>query len=70
MYGCSCDKGRFMENFRFDTIYKITQEPQQLQKYNCKSGVIKCLQLSSKVKRIKGKSRFDQLAAAFFSTSR
>ncbi len=28
-------KGRFMENFRFDTICNITQEPQKLQSLNC-----------------------------------
>ena len=44
-----------MKNFRFDTIYNITQEPQELQRYNCayglmgKSAVIKYHQLLSKV---------------------
>ena len=26
----SWDRGRFMKNFRFDTIHNITQEPQEL----------------------------------------
>ncbi len=44
-----------MKNFRFNTICNITQEPQELQRYNrvCrfigKSAVIKCHQLLSKV---------------------
>ncbi len=60
--------GRFMKNFRFNTICNITQEPQELQRYNhaCrfigKSAVIKCHQLLSKVTSINRKSLFDQLA--------
>ncbi len=54
-------KGRFMKNFRFDTIWNITQEP-QLQRYTRefidKSAVI----------RINVISRFDQLTMASFST--
>ena len=34
MYVSSLDKGRFM-NFRFDTFCNITQEPQELQRFNC-----------------------------------
>ncbi len=30
MYDGSWDRGRFMKNFRFNTIYNITQEPQEL----------------------------------------
>ncbi len=33
MYGSSWDRG-FMKNFHCDTICNITQEPQELQKYN------------------------------------
>ena len=56
-----------MKNFRFDTIYNITQEPQKLPKYNFASGfigksaVLKYNQVLSKVININGKSRFDQL---------
>ena len=35
MYGISWDRGRSMKNFRFDTICSITEEPQELQRYNC-----------------------------------
>ncbi len=42
----SSNRGSFMKSFRFDTICNITQEPQELQRYNCayhgflsKSGV-------------------------------
>ena len=34
MYGSSWDRGRFMKNFRFDTIYNITQELQDLHRFN------------------------------------
>ncbi len=57
-----------MKNFRFNTIYNITQEPQELQRHNraCrligKSAVIKCHQLLSKVTSINRRSLFDQLA--------
>ena len=69
MYGGSCDRGRFMKNFRFDTICNITQEPQDLQTFGCVCGsivhaVIKFHQLLSKVQCINAKSRFDQLATA------
>ncbi len=52
----------------------ITQEPQELQKYNraCrfigKFAVIRYHQLLSKAPRINGKSLFDQLATASSST--
>ncbi len=58
-----------MKNFRFNTICNITQEPQELQRYNraCrfigKSAVIKCHQLLSKVTSNR-RSLFDQLATA------
>ncbi len=57
-----------MKNFRFNTICNITQEPQELQRYNraCgfigESAVIKCDQVLSKVTSINRKSLFDQLA--------
>ncbi len=60
--------GRFMKNFRFNTICNITQEPQELQRHNCacrfigKSAVIKCHQLLSKVTSINSRSLFDQFA--------
>ncbi len=60
--------GRFMKNFRFNTICNIAQEPQELQRYNraCrfngKSAVIKCYQLLSKITIINRRSLFDQLA--------
>ena len=62
----------FMQDFRFDTIYNITQEPHKLQRYNCHLVVHRQIccdkiiyyQLLSKVKLLKGKSRFDQLVAA------
>ncbi len=52
--GSPWDRGRFVKNFDFDTIYNITQES-ELQRYNCASGffyksaVIKYHQLLSKV---------------------
>ncbi len=59
-----------MKNFRFKTICNITQEPQELQRYNRagrfigKSAVIKCHQVLSKVTSINRprRSLFDQLA--------
>ncbi len=57
-----------MKNFHFNTICNISQEPQELQRYNhaCrfigKSAVIKCHPLLSKVTGISRKSLFDQLA--------
>ncbi len=57
-----------MKNFRFNTICNITQEPQELQRYNLacrfigKSAVIKCHQLLSKNVSINKRSLFDQLA--------
>ncbi len=54
------DRGRFMKNFRFNTICNITQEPQQLQRYNraCrfigKSAVIKCHQLFQVLHNVAG----------------
>ncbi len=74
-YGSSCDRGRFMKNFRFETLCNITQESQDPQTFNCacgfigKSAVTKYHQLLSKVQCINGKSRFDQLATASASTS-
>ena len=64
-----------MKNFRFKTICNITQEPQNLQTFNCacgfigKSAVIKYHQLLSKVQCINWKSCFDQLATASSSIS-
>ena len=40
MYGSSLDIGHFMKNFHLDTIGKITQEPQELQRLNCAYGFI------------------------------
>ncbi len=57
-----------MKNFRFNTICNITQEPQELQRYNraCrfigKSAVIECHQLLIKGTSINRRSLFDQLA--------
>ncbi len=48
MYGSSWDRGRFMKDFRFDTICNSTQEPQDLQKFNCACEFIKYHQLLSK----------------------
>ena len=48
-YGSSSEGGRFMKNFRFDIICNITQEPQELQRFNCficNSAVIKYQMLS------------------------
>ncbi len=62
------DRRCFMKNFRLNTICNITQEPQELRRYNraCrfsgKSAVIKCHQLQSKVTSINRRSIFDQLA--------
>ncbi len=61
-------RGRFMKNFRFNTICNITHEPQELQIYNRarrfigKSAVIKSHQLLSKVTSINMGSLFNQLA--------
>ncbi len=57
-----------MKNFCFNTICSITQEPQELQRYNracrfiSKSAVIKCHQLLWKVTSINRRSLFDQLS--------
>ncbi len=57
-----------MKNFRFNTICNITQEPQELQRYNRafrfirKSDVKKSHQVLSKVTSINRRSLFDQLA--------
>ncbi len=57
-----------MKNFRFNTICNITQEKQELQRYNraCwfigKPAVIKCHQVLSKVTSMNRRSLFDQLA--------
>ncbi len=59
-------RGRFMKNFRFNTICNITQEPQELQRYNraCrfigKSAVMKRHQLLSKVTSVNRRSLFDR----------
>ena len=64
-----------MTNFCFDTICNITQEPQEMQRFNracgfiSKYAVIKYDQLLSKDISINGKSCFDQLASASSSTS-
>ena len=46
-YDSSWDRGRFIKNFRFDTICKNIQEPQELHNCACefigKSGVVKYL---------------------------
>ncbi len=61
-FGSSLDGGRFMKNFRFDTICNITQESQEIQRFNCacgsivKSAVIKYHQLLSKIISINGES--------------
>ncbi len=61
-------QGSFYEELRFNTICNITQEPQELQRYNraCrfidKSAVIKCHQLLSKVTNVNRRSLFHQLA--------
>ena len=34
MYCSSWKRGNFVKNFRFDTICNITQEPQELHRYN------------------------------------
>ena len=52
MYGI--EKGAVLCSFRFDTIFNITQEPLELQRYNCvwvhcKSYVIKYQLLLSKI---------------------
>ncbi len=73
-YGSSWHRGRFMKNFRSDTICNITQEPQELERYNCacgficKSAVTKFPQLLIKVTGINGNSHFDQLATDSSST--
>ncbi len=64
IYGSWWDGSRFMKNIRFNTICNITQEPQELQRYNraCrfigKSTVIKCHQVLSKVTSIKQEIAF------------
>ncbi len=73
MYGISKDRGRLMKTFRLDTICNISQEPQELQKFNyaCRfigEAVIKYHKLLSKVTSIDGKPRVDQLATASTST--
>ncbi len=63
-----------MKNFRFNTVCNITQEPQELQRYNraCrfigKSAVIKYHPLLLKDISINRKSLFEQLATASSST--
>ena len=58
MYESSCDRGRFLNNFR--DYCNITQEPQDLQTFNCACGfigmsaVIKYHQLLSKVQLLMG----------------
>ena len=56
-----------MQNFRLDNNYlqNISQEPQELQEIQY---VIK-YQLLSKFILTNGKSRFDQLATAYYSSS-
>ena len=55
MYGGSWDKGRFMKDFRFDTICNITREPQEVQRYNkclrvvCCDKVLKVVIINGKV---------------------
>ena len=62
----SGDKGRLRETFIL-TLFAITQEPQELQRYNCaygfihKSTVIKYHQLLSKVKCINRKLCFQSI---------
>ncbi len=34
MYDSSSDRGRFMKNFHFETIYNNTQESHELQRFN------------------------------------
>ena len=67
-YGSSSDRGRFMKNFRFETICNtiLSYEPHRhfLWVHLLKSAVIKYHQLLTKVIRINRKSRFDQLATA------
>ncbi len=71
IYGSSWDKGCFMKNVCFDTICNITQEPQELHRYDCvcgfirKSVVIK-YPLLSKVISINVKSHFEQVAIYSF----
>ena len=68
--GSSCDSNYFMKNFHFDAICNITQEPQELQRFNCacgfisKSTVIRYHQLLSTVISSNGKSHVDQLSTA------
>ncbi len=40
MYVSSWDTGRFVKNFRFNTIGNVIQELQELQRLNCACGVI------------------------------
>ncbi len=60
------DSGRFMKNFRFNTICNITQDPQELRRCNrvcrfiVKSAVIRCHQLLSKVSSTNRRLLFDQ----------
>ncbi len=64
-----------MKNFCYNTICNITQEPQELTEIHVHVDSSASLlfkkyhQLLSKVKSINGKSFFDQLATASFSTS-
>ncbi len=56
MYVNSCDRGRLMKFIRFDIICNITQEPRELQRFNCDSGFIgksTAIKLSSAVKKYK-----------------
>ncbi len=64
MYSISLDSGRFMKNFRLDTICNIIQEPQDLRRFKWVcwfsllwSNFINCCQIS-----INAKSRFEQLS--------
>ena len=59
-----------MKNFHFNTIFDITHEPQEVQRFNCACGligkfvVIKCHQVLSKVVSTIDKSRIAQFATA------
>ncbi len=77
MYGSSWDRGCFTKKFCLTLFYIITQELEELQRCNDhdaygfigKYAVMKCHQLLSKIAvSIHGKTRFDQLAIAAFST--
>ncbi len=71
MYVSSWDRGRFMKNFRFNTICNITQELQELYRETIVpvgSSASLCDKISSIAVKscIKGKSRFYQLATCDF----